>query len=393
MSVKRNLILLVVWSVIFLIAEAGLCLAQEDSSENTSLKEISLTADIAPFRKVQVVPEVNGTLDEILVDMGSKVEKGQVIARIDSREIALQVEQAEAGLISARANYEKTNALARIQTENNFEKAKAAFQSAEVQLQLAKVTAKQEFLTQLKQAQAGYQQALANFNNAKEELQRAQDDYSRGAIPEQALDKAKLSFEVAKAQLASAKASLDNLERMKEAKSWEAQIQGAQAQWENAKAALEVAKVSLEQKLWEQDINLAQSQLQQAKSSLELAKSRLGDCTIKAPISGVIEGKFVDEGSVVGPGQPLVSIVDISSVKIVLHVGEEVLGDLPRIRKIVVEIGNYLNQTFTPQEINISPTMEPRSRKIKVEVRIPNPDLRIKPGMFARVKLLVEPKK
>jgi len=145
--------------------------------------------------------------------------------------------------------------------------------------------------------------------------------------------------------------------------------------------------------LWEKDIELTRAQVQNAQAALELVKSRLEDCTIKAPISGIVSGRFADEGSLASPGQPLVSIVDISSVKIVLHIGEEYLDKVPLTRKIAVQIENYLDKVFTPQEINISPTMDPRSRKIKVEVKIPNPGLRIKPGMFARVKLILEEEK
>lgn len=438
----RKIVLLVVVSIGFSILGAGLSTAQESDSTKEIPQSISLTADIAPSKKVQVVPEVNGTLEEISVDLGSQVKKGEVVARIDSKDIALQVKQAEAGLLSAQANYRKAETMSRIQAETNFKRAEAAFQSAQAQWNLTESTAETEFFSNLKQAEAAlkiaqanlskakegarteevaqveaaYQQALANFHNAEKELQRAKDDYSRGAIPEQALDKAKLSYEVAQAQLASAKAnlelikkgardediqiaeanvkqaqaSLENLEKMKETESWKVKIEGARAQLENARSSLKVASVSLEEKLWEEDIQLAKAQLEQAKASLELAKSRLEDCTIRAPISGIVEQRFADEGSLVGPGQPLLSIVDISSVKIVLHIGEEYLDDIPLTKKVAVSIENYLDEIFTPQEINISPTMDPRSRKIKVEVVIPNPDLRIKPGMFARVKLLFE---
>ena len=406
-----------------------------------TVQEISLTADIAPSKQVQVMPKVNGTLKELTVELGDKVKKGQVIAKIDPKDIALQVKQAEAALISAQVNYRKAKSLVKIQAETNFKKAEAAFNAAQAQLDLAKTTAKSEFFTGLEQAQAGlkiaqanlakakegarkeeieraeagYQQALANFHNAQKDLQRAKDDYNRGAIPQQVLDKTELSFEIAQAQLASAKASLDlikegarkediqivesqvqqakasleNLKKLKEAKSWEVKIQGTKAQWENARSALELTKTSWKDKLWEGDIQLAKAQVQQAQAALELTKSRLEDCTIKAPISGIISGRFADEGSLVGPGAPVVSIVDISSIKIVLHIGEEYLDKVPLTKKINVQIENYLNQTFTPQEINISPTMDPRSRKIKVEVKIPNPDLKIRPGMFARVKLIL----
>ncbi|MBE0478470.1 efflux RND transporter periplasmic adaptor subunit [Candidatus Aerophobetes bacterium] len=405
------------------------------------VKEISLTADIAPYQQVLVIPKVSGNLEEINVDMGDGVEKGQVIAQIDTADIALQVIQAEAALISAKANYEKVRSMAKIQAENNLENAKAAFQSVQAQLDLIKETADVEFFTGLRQAQAAlkiaeanlakakegareeeiqqvegiYQQVLANFYNAERDLQRAEDDYNRGAIPEQALDKAKLGFEVARAQLTSAKAnlelvkkgarkediqiteanveqvkaSLENLEKLKEVKSWEVKIQGAQTQWENARSALELAKVSWEDKLWEKDIQLVHAQVQQAEAAFELARSRLEDCTIKAPVSGIVSERFADKSSLVGPGQPLLSILDISSVKIVLYIGEEILDKVPLTEKIAVRIENYLNEVFTPRQINISPVMDPRNRKIKVEVIIPNPDLRIKPGMFARVKLLL----
>ncbi|HHF98373.1 MAG TPA: efflux transporter periplasmic adaptor subunit, partial [Candidatus Aerophobetes bacterium] len=65
------------------------------------------------------------------------------------------------------------------------------------------------------------------------------------------------------------------------------------------------------------------------------------------------------------------------------------LDKIPLTRKIALQIENYLDKVFTPKEINISPVMDPLSRKIKVEVIIPNPDLKIKPGMFARVKLIL----
>ncbi len=445
---KKKIILVTGIAFFFLMINPFSLWAEEEISSQEKkepTKEISLTADIAPARQVQVMPRVSGTLEEILVELGDRVEKGQVIARIDSKDIALQVKQAEAALISARANYEKAKSLAKIQAENNLRTAEAAFLSAQAHLDLTTATSKTEFFAGFSQAtaalkiaeanltkakegarkeeidrvEAAYEQALANFQTVKKDLQRAEDDYNRGAIPEQALDKAKLAFEVAKAQLDSAKASLElikkgaraediqiaeanvaqaranleKLEKLKEAKSWEVQIQGSKAQLENARSSYLLAKTSWEDKLWERDVELARAQVQNAQAALELAKSRLEDCIIKAPIFGIVSGRFADEGSLVGPQAPLVSIVDISSVKIILHIGEEYLDQISQTKKVNVKIENYLDKTFTPLEINISPVMDPLSRKIKVEVKIPNPDLKIRPGMFARVKLILTEEK
>ncbi len=451
MSTKRQIILLAALGVFFLGTTQAFSQALESNStkipivKTDFIQELFLTADIAPSRQVQLMPEIGGTLKEIFGELGSKVEKGQVIAKVDSADIVFQVKQAEAALLSARANYRKVQSIVEVQAETNFKKAEAAFKAAQAQLDLLKATAETEFFSGFQQAQAAfkiaqanltkakegarleeiqgveaaYQQALANFHNAEKDLQRAEDDYNRGAIPEQALDKTQLGFEIAQAQLTSAKAALelikkgareedmqmaeaqvqqakaalDSLEKLKEAKTWEVKIQGTQAQWENAKSILELAKTAWEDKLWEEDIELAKTQVQQAEAALELAKSYLKDCTIKSPISGIIGERFVEEGSLVGPAVPLVSIVDINSVKIILHIGEENLDKIFLTEKVVVQIENYLEETFTPQEINISPTMDPRSRKIKVEIKIINPDLRIKPGMFARVKLLLKEEK
>ncbi len=438
---KKRVLLVLLLIFVFLGTSLTFAQTQKENESPLNIKEISLTADIAPLKQVQVIPKVNGTLEEILVELGDRVKKGQIIAKIDPKDIALQVKQAEAALISAKVNYEKAKALAKIKAENDLRTSQAALLSAQAQLNFTEATSKTEFFAGLSQAtvalkiaqanltkakegarkeeieraQAAYEQALANFHTAQKDLQRAEDDYNRGAIPEQALDKAKLAFEVAQAQLASAKASLElikkgarkediqiaeanveqaktNLEKLesfKKAKSWEVKIQGAKAQLENAKSAYLLAKTFWEKKLWEKDVELARAQVQNAQAALELAKSRLEDCTIKAPISGIVSGRFVDEGSVVGPGAPLVSIVDISSVKIILHISQEYLDKISLTRKIAVQIENYLDKVFTPKEINISPTMDPLSRKIKVEVIIPNPDLKIKPGMFARVKLIL----
>jgi len=405
-------------------------------------QELSLTANISPDKQVTVIPKIGGTLKEINVELGDAVKKGEVIAKIDDEEISLGVKQAEVSLISAKANYEKAKSIAEIKAEGDLRRAEAAFNSAQAGLDLAKSTAEVEFFTNLERAQAGlktaqaqfdkikkgarkedleraeagYQQALANFQNSKRDLERAEEDYSRGAIPEQQFDKVKLGFKVAQAQLTSAEASLklikkgaqeedirmteaqlqqaesqvEYLEKLKEAKSWESKIKATEAQWENARVNLDLAKKSWESKNWEKDLELVQAQIQQAETALKLAKIRLGDCTIKAPISGVINKRFADEGALVGPTQPLVSIVSIDTVKVVLHILDKELDKVKLTKKVILSMDNYLREVVVPQEINVSPTVDPRSRKIEVQIKVPNPKRRIKPGMFPNVKLILE---
>jgi len=405
-------------------------------------QELSLTADIGPESQVSVVPRASGTLDEIKVELGDKVKKGEVIARIKSKEILLGVKQAEAALLSAQASYKKAESILRIQAEANLRQAEAAFAAAQTQLDLAKSTAEIDLFSNLEQAQAllksaqaqlakikegareeeiqqvraVYEQVLASSQNAEKDLSRARDNYEKGAISEQQFGKAELQSKIARAQLESAKANLDlimkgareeeikmleaqveqvqarlrSLEGLKEAKSWEAKIKTAQAGWENASSSLELARKVWEDKHWQRDLDLARIQVEQAKVALELAGTRLADCTIKAPISGIISKRFAHAGSLVGPTQPLVSIVDVDTVKLLTHVSDEDIGLVKLTQRVGVKVDTYLDRVFEVKEINISPVMDPLSRKIEVEIKISNPDYLMKPGMFPRVRLLVQ---
>jgi RND family efflux transporter MFP subunit len=220
----------------------------------------------------------------------------------------------------------------------------------------------------------------------KKDLNRARDNYEKGAISDQQFDRAELQFNVAQAQLAAAKANLDLVKkgaRKEDIKVVEAQVEQTQAQLKTLEALREARS-------WEAKIKGAQAQAEQAEVALGLAKIRLEDCTIKAPISGIISKRFVDVGSMVGPTQPLVSIVDVDTLKILTHASDEDLNKIKFAQRVEVKVGAYLNQTYEVRETNISPVMDPLSRKIKVNIRIPNPDYLIKPGMFPKIRLLAE---
>jgi len=59
-------------------------------------------------------------------------------------------------------------------------------------------------------------------------------------------------------------------------------------------------------------------------------------------------------------------------------------------QRVGVKVDAYLDKVFEVKEINISPVMDPLSRKIEVAIKVSNPDYLMKPGMFPRVRLLVQ---
>ncbi len=346
-------------------------------------QELSLTADVGPQSSVTIVPKVGGTLEEIRVRLGDRVKEGQVIAKIDSKEYLLGVKQAEAAFSAAETQWNLVKATAETEFLSNLAQVQAALKMAQANLDKIRKGARKE---EIERADAAYQQALANAKAMKKDLNRARDNYEKGAISDQQFDRAELQFNVAQAQLAAGKANLDLVKKGAR----EEDIKVVEAQMEQTQAQLKTLEALREARSWEAKIKGAQAQAEQAEVALGLAKIRLEDCTIKAPISGIISTRFVDVGSMVGPIQPLVSIVDVDTLKLLTHANDEDLNKIKFAQRVEVKVGTYLNQVYEVRETNISPVMDPLSRKIKVNIRIPNPDYLIKPGMFPKIRLLAE---
>jgi RND family efflux transporter MFP subunit len=348
-------------------------------------QELSLTADVGPQSSVTIVPKVGGTLEEIKVKLGDRVKEGEVIAKIESREFLLGVKQAEAAFSAAQTQWNLAKATAQTEFFSNLAQVQSALKMAQANLDKIRKGAREE---EIERVDAAYQQALANAQTMEKDLNRARDNYEKGAISDQQFDGAQLQFKVAQAGLKSAKANLDLIKKGAR----EEDIKVVEAQVEQTQASLKSLESLKEAKSWEAKIKGAQAQAEQAEVALGLAKIRLEDCTIKAPISGIISKRFVDVGAMVGSTQPLVSIVDIDTVKLLTHVSDEDLDKVKLTRKVEVKVGTYLNRSYEVKEINISPVMDPLSRKIEVNINISNPDYLLKPGMFPKIKLVGEKK-
>ena len=348
-------------------------------------QQLSLTADIGPQSSVTIVPKVSGTLEEIKVKLGNRVKEGEVIAKIESREFLLGVKQAEAAFSATQTQWNLVKATAQTEFFSNLAQVQSALKVAQANLDKIRKGAREE---EIERVDAAYQQALANAQTTEKDLNRARDNYEKGAISDQQFDGAQLQFKVAQAGLESAKANLDLIKKGAR----EEDIKVVEAQVEQTQASLKNLESLKEAKIWEAKIKGVQAQAEQAEVALGLAKIRLEDCTIKAPISGIISKRFVDVGAMVGPTQPLVSIVDIDTVKLLTHVSDEDLDKVKLTQEVEVKVGTYLNRSYQVKEINISPVMDPLSRKIEVKINISNPDYLLKPGMFPKIKLWGEKK-
>lgn len=139
-----------------------------------------------------------------------------------------------------------------------------------------------------------------------------------------------------------------------------------------------------------EDRQALQARLRAAQAALRLAKTELQNAVITAPITGIVSHRHVDPGTYITDRTTLVTIVDMTTVKIKIPISERDLGRLRPGLKAQIRADAYPQTVFEGTVRRISPTVDPSSRSGEIEIVSPNSDARLKPGMFAKVTLILE---
>jgi len=249
------------------------------------------TGSLRPRSQFVVAPTVGGRLEQLAVNIGDRVRRGQLIAVLDDQEYAQQVAGAAAELAVAEANL--------AECESNLEVQQREFERVE-KLREKKIASESE------------------------------------------MDTARAQFAARQAKHAVAEAQVSQRE-----------------------AALAAARVRLSytriEAAWEE--------------GEEGEKDR------------VVGERFVDEGAMLAPNKPIVSILDISSLTVVIHAIER---DYPKIRtdqEAAVTTDAFPGEVFKGRVARIAPLLRESSRQARVEIEMPNPEELLKPGMFVRTRI------
>ena len=120
--------------------------------------------------------------------------------------------------------------------------------------------------------------------------------------------------------------------------------------------------------------------------------------SIKSPIDGIVMKKFLDKGSQVEPSVsplmrvPVIMVANIGTVKVLVNISEKYLGRLKETAEAKVKVDAYPDEAFLGKITRIAPMVDLATRTAEVEIEISNEEHRLKPGMFARVNLILEKK-
>jgi membrane fusion protein (multidrug efflux system) len=129
--------------------------------------------------------------------------------------------------------------------------------------------------------------------------------------------------------------------------------------------------------------------VQVLEAKLALAQARLAKLEIKAPFSGIVGIRTVSVGDYVKDGAELVNLDDVSSVKVDFRVPEKFADRTARGQLIEVNVDALPGRVFTTKVDAIDPQVDASGRSSLLRGRIANTDGKLKPGMFARVRLIL----
>jgi len=111
---------------------------------------------------------------------------------------------------------------------------------------------------------------------------------------------------------------------------------------------------------------------------------------ITSPISGVVGMLFLDPGAMVSPQISVAMIANMDAVKVEIAVVEKDISHIKKGQKAKIRVDAYPDEIFTGILEELSPVINPMSRTAKCEIHIKNPGHRLRPGMYAKVSLIID---
>ena len=386
---------------------------------------IDATGTIKPLNIVEVSSKASGKILELRVDAGDYVEKDEIIAVVETTYVQISLEQAQADLQSAEARLQQAEIDIQLQTEQSDIQIRQAQESlveaqqrliqlkedirlekiankrgvmdAENSLNIAKIRYKlltsDEVRDENKQrAQASLEQDKANLDLVTAEHERNKKLYEKELISQAALESSQAQLKSAEARHRS---SAENL-KLVEKPATEAELELGKADIKKAEFNLALANERVEaEAARDMDIELQQQRIVQAEESLKLAQAnrkqitrkerdietaRLAvkrntvqlelrqieydDTIIKAPISGTVLEKKVEEGQLITSrlsslasteGQAIVTMADLDTVYVVTEVDETDIGKVQIGQPVTITVEAYPDMPFQGEVLKIAP--------------------------------------
>lgn len=346
----------------------------ENPQTGTMKDEYKYSGTIEPKDTVDVTASMTGTVKAVNFKEGDKVNKGDVLFTIDTKDLENTIKTNKASLASADASIQSA--------KTNLELANGATMQTQIENAKNAVTnAKNSIAT----AQTALDTAGVSVNNAKTTLDDKQNTYNinkqlfdSGGLSKQALDDSQTALTAAQNAYTQAVNSKQQAE---------VTLSQAKSSLENAQKSYDILvnQTSKENVTKAQDsLNTAQASRKSVQAQIEASESKLSDAVVKSPISGTVSECNVTAGAQLLTAKTPFTIVDLNTVDIQVNVSEDVVPNLKVGDSVQITIPTLSNQAITGHISEISDVSN-ADGTFKVKVEMSNTDGKLKAGMFAEV--------
>lgn len=312
---------------------------------------IEATGNLTSDAQTDVAPAVGGKIVEVNFDIGSYVQQGGVLVRIDPRDALIRLDQARAQVEQQRQAIQ--------QAEASAEQALANVRQTQARLGIRDgETFQIKDFSQVKSI-------TAQLELAEKELRRTERLLETGDVSRSSYDQRKSQRDSLLGQLDEARSNAAVAIRS---------ISTAQAAYNTARTAVGGARAAL-----------ATSQTQ-----VDQAQKAVSDTNVLAPISGYVAERTADVGEFISPNTPnakIATIVRTSTLRVRIDVPEQDIAKVATGQGVSVQTSAWPDRNFAGVVVRISPSLNATARTLTVEAEIQNVDGLLKPGQFATVRI------
>ena len=306
---------------------------------------VSASGTLSATNTVEVGTQVSGVIEDIYVDFNEQVAKGQVIAKLDIRNLEAALNQAEAAVAQARVQLG--------QKKRAYELAQQYNAGALADLSVL-------------EAEASLQQVQAQLDQAKRNYLRYQTLYEQGVV-------AKVEYET----------------RLTEYEQLKANVQSRSALLKRAKA--NVGNVDVQRS--KEDFDIAAANLASITAARNQAKIKLDFAYIRAPIEGIVISRNIEVGQTVAASfqTPVLFTIahDLTKMEIEASIDEADIGFIQNGQMVSFTVDSYLERSFSGivEQIRLQPQIISNVVTYTVIINAANEDMKLMPGMTANLDI------
>jgi multidrug efflux pump subunit AcrA (membrane-fusion protein) len=328
----------------------------------TITKKVNSIATVQYKDKAIISSKIFGRVEKIFVEQGKHVKKGQLLAKIETYALELQLKEATAELKKAQANLRLAEEKL-LQAERNVEQRLKAIAKSKLELTDKYVT----------------------LENTEDILRKKEKLFKAGGVTETELNTLRTNYHTVKTQFLQAKKDYETLiVGFRDSDIAKAGFIKPQDETKTNEL-FKIINTAMEQA----ERDAAKSQVEQAKTQIDIIKTNINEASITSPIDGIVAVRSIDIGEKVSEDTNLFVIINTAKVYCISQLNENDLIYIEPNQKAEITI-DALHKTYSGTVDIVSPVLDQTSRTADVKIICSNKDNSLKPGMFARVSINVQ---